>query len=837
VPLAFWPLPAPDMLEQFRRDSQLQYWANAATHFDQNDWLDRAPVWVEKVTPGRATTPRRRSSRAMAAETLALDHRVRVAVPLEADQLRIADAGPAAPRRRRPPPPHGGASATAPTAAPSADLPATLPATAPATTTAPAPPAPQLALNDPAEAAQLLDPASTSRVWSAAPALVFAPPMRLWPEAAATPMQYLRSDMPALVPYVGAGGDERDVRLWAWLAFLRQATLINFADALPSLDDPTDPADPNELIWFYPGEWFGLDQPVPTIQLKWLRRAQQDYEYLRLARERGDRDTRLTTLLMARLITKPVEIPLGQNPDPAYALMSGTTSQDAWTEAQRLLTNMILLHPPGRPSTPCASTRSTSKRSAGPSRRSARCSWGARPGGSATSTPKRPSCASASASTCTTRPTRRSGPTSSAGARCRGSRGGRSTPSRPTRRCCRRTMCGGPCSTRRSTSTRSPPAARRPMELTFTNGFDRRTASLKVALPVATSDRREGRPLPIDGRIEDDWNPADLVHSGPLVRMLSRPGLQRQRLEPASTPAKVYTTWAAGHFYVAFDLAGINPGALGRARNFVDYQFRRAWGEDLCEILIQPLDASGLPGAVLHVVCKPNGSTWVERKDPPAAGADAAAAAPGGAWKEVQAGILHESRTDGDRWRGEVKIPWKAILNAAAGERGEPPVLLRFNFAQHRTTTGESASWAGPVDFGRDDNFMGVLYLRDPEEPGPRNLAGRAGSAAAAVPPAATRRPKNAKRRDLPPPAVLESTPPHPVSGRAQHAGRRGSGKPRGAPRARQSPAPAPRHARHVTPVTRTADASNSSAAAGHKPFDIAPPADNVPPDHFSCWG
>ena len=63
--------------------------------------------------------------------------------------------------------------------------------------------------------------------------------------------------------------------------------MISFADALPSLSDPTAPADPNELIWFYPGEWFGLDQPVPTIQLKWLRRAQQDYEYLYLARQRG----------------------------------------------------------------------------------------------------------------------------------------------------------------------------------------------------------------------------------------------------------------------------------------------------------------------------------------------------------------------------------------------------------------------------------------------------------------------------------------------------------------------------------------------------------------------
>jgi hypothetical protein len=44
--------------------------------------------------------------------------------------------------------------------------------------------------------------------------------------------------------------------------------------------------------------------------------------------------------------------------------------------------------------------------------------------------------------------------------------------------------------------------------------------------------------------------------------------------------------------------------------------------------------------------------------------------------------------------------------------------VLRFNFIQHKHSTGESASWAGPLDFGRDDAFMGLLYLREPDAPG-----------------------------------------------------------------------------------------------------------------------
>ena len=65
------------------------------------------------------------------------------------------------------------------------------------------------------------------------------------------------------------------------------------------------------------------------------------------------------------------------------------------------------------------------------------------------------------------------------------------------------------------------------MELTFTDGYTRNTTSLQLRLPVGTSDRREGK-LKIDGQLDDDWFPADLVNDGPLVKMLSRPSLQAQ---------------------------------------------------------------------------------------------------------------------------------------------------------------------------------------------------------------------------------------------------------------------------------------------------------------------
>jgi hypothetical protein len=674
IPAGFWPLPATDMLYQFLRKLQLDYWSLVATHFDQNDWLDRAPLWLEEEPPGRVIHADAAEYSRMAAESLALHQRLRVAVPLENDQLLVAD--PANPKPGQ------------------------------------------------------LEAASTGRLLAASPALVFSPPMRFWPEAAPKPVQYLRTDMPSLVPYVGAGGDERDVRLWAWLAYLRQAQFINFADALPSLTDPTEVADPNELIWFYPGEWFGLENPVPTIQLKWLRRAQQDYEYIWLARQRGDadRDTRINTLLMSQLISKPVEIQPGQSPDPAYALMSGTTSQDVWNEAQRLLTEMISLHEPGKPIDPARAhtLHIQTLRWAEPQERpllmGRTAEWLVESEGAENWLRLKLGLDIYNASATT--PAENLLGWSSAGAGWEMSAQPISVPSLAMYNVRRANIDA------RFNIDKITPAARRPLELTFTNGFNNRTASLQMVLPIATSDRHEG-PLPIDGKIEDEWNEADLIQNGPLVKMLSRPSLQRQKLESAATSAKVYTTWAAGSFFVAFDLGGVSATNAGRARNFVDYQFRRAWSEDLCEILIQPINKDGTLGPVLHVVCKPNGSSWVERKT-------AGPAAPGVTknWLEVEARIPYESRQENDRWRGEVNIPWKAILNSAAVKDGrepaEPPALLRFNFIQHRTATGESASWSGPIDFGRDDTFMGVLYLRDPEDPRPRVVGD--GSANRAVP-------------------------------------------------------------------------------------------------------
>ncbi len=652
IPVGYWPLPAVNGLANYDLKSQSDYWAEAASHFDQRDWLRFSSVFVEKQTPGRANTGESLSFSADAAAILASHPRIRVCVPLEDDQVQFASE----------------------------------------------------------QNPRLIDSAASSRLITANPGIVFTSPIQNWPANVARPPRWLRTDLTGLIPYVGAGGDERDVRLWAWLASIPlpppelgieygPVQFIRWVGVLPRTSDPLEPADPNELVWFYPGSWFGVDEPVPTIQLKWLRQAQQDFEYLYLAKQRGDR---LNSIYMARLISKPVELQPGQEPDPTYGMMSGTANPKAWTDAKDLVAQRILLREPGQPvdkdrehelnlqmlrwsrpqERPVIMGRMTKWSLDAQANASIHLHLGidiynasdARPAENTLEwTAPFPS--------------------------------GWQVQPQPMKIDALATY-----QVRRAMMTAQVDPARvrnldrTPIQITFTDGFSRNTSTVKMSLPVAVSERREGR-LNIDGSLED-WSPDDLIQNGPLLRMFNRPALQAQQLQNAGGASSVYTGYADENFYVAFKVTGLSSGEAKVVRNFVNYQFRRGWGEDLCQILIQPVYEDNTTGPVMHVVCKPNGH-WVERKMDPKLFADP--------WQAFEGtGVRYAATLDGPDWRGEVAIPWKSVTDAGKGR----PRLLRFNFTQHRADSGESASWAGPVDFGRDDAFMGVLFLREQENPG-----------------------------------------------------------------------------------------------------------------------
>ena len=648
VPLGYWPLPRVDFLDRFPMPLQIAYWAEATGHFFQKGWVDRAWVEVEKDTPGRANAGECIKLSAQAASIMSAHPRTRVTLPLEDAQLQFLNA------------------------------------------------------NNPA----LLNAGTTDRLMAAAPGLLYTPvpPDNIWPQGAARPTHWLRTDLPGLVPYIGAGGDERDVRLWAWLAFYRQAQVIGWDGALPHSKSPTEAADPNELTWFYPGEWFGLAEPVPTIQLKWLRRAQQDYEYLFMARQRGQWSN---ALVMERLMIKPVQIGLNEEPDPTHGLFSGTTDALAWSMALELLAKNIMLTPPGQQAEPQKEAELNRQMIdwiipqekpllAG---RNATWGWAARPGNwvdlglgldiyNAGGMPLGGELQWHAAP-----------------------RGWEFNPQPveidPTRAI--RTYQVKQFGMKASVDLdRLTAEARKPIQLKFVDAMRKRPVYLTVSAPVAASDKREGR-LTIDGNLGDWDDSADAIHLGPLTMMLDRPSVQKQEFAVASTQSAIYSNWSAKQFYVGFKLDGVTASEGRVEKNFVDYQLRRAWGEDLCEILFQPLYIDG-PGPIVHIVCKSKGQIVVSAKASPKN-----QKLQGNAFKEI--GNVRYARTlDAGVWRGELAIPWELINDAQ--HQGMRPRLMRFNLVQYKAGSGESSSWAGPLDYGRDDAFMGLLYLRDLKAPG-----------------------------------------------------------------------------------------------------------------------
>ena len=651
-PLGHWPLPHIDHLNSYPPDAQLSYWASAANHFDQFDWLARSAVWLDEPASGAEPADRGRLS-ILAAATLGVHPRVRVAVPLQPDEVQFVDAS------------HPNA----------------------------------------------VSPAAADRLLPVSTGLISETAMGTWPDGAKPPGEWLRTDLTGLVPYVGAGAQEEDVRVWAWLAFLRKRVdIVRWPDALPDTSGPNEAAEPGDLIWFYPGEWFGVEQPLASVQLKWLRRAEQDYEYLQLTRDRGEP---LNAFLLARSLTKPVEIQARQSADPVYALMTGTGGRAAWTDALALLARTIELHEPGETVDKAAETklelditrelaprdrpllvaRSTDWRVTAP---------GDGPGGLS---PVKLTLGIDVYNPSDSRPENNELAWSGIPEGWNVRPEPQVIPSLTTYQVQPFDM----------TATVDPSAVARvprPAEVSFINGFRKEATPVALALPLARTARREGSQLSIDGKL-GDWSDDDAVQAGPMALMTSRPAIQNHELRRATTDTKLYTGWSDTDLYVAFHVNGLDPAAGRTAKNFVSYEFRRAWDEDLCEILVQAVYDDGATGPLLHVCPKPNGGAWSEQRP--------VAASPSipEAWQPVAGGIRYAATLGGgggsdDSWRGEVAVPWDALELPGRGR----PSLLRFNFSQHRQSDGESASWAGPVDFGRDDALMGCLCLTESARPG-----------------------------------------------------------------------------------------------------------------------
>jgi len=640
VALGYWPLPILDKLDLFPRENRNEYWNAAATHFDTMQWLPRSAALIPKQSAGRMTLQETYDLSEQAAQVLSAHPRIRVSVPLEEEQIHLA----------------------------SLQFPKLIPAD------------------------------NLDRLLYAAPGLVSAPPLEKLPSDAAG--RWLRTDLPGLIPYIGAGADEREARLCAWLAFLRDARLIQWASVLPSLLDAEQPAYPDEMIWFYPGHWFGVDGVIPSLQLKWLQRAQQDYEYLYLARLRNQQPR---ALVLARLMVKPVELQPAQREDPVYGLLCGTSSYLSWSQSLDLLSRTILLSQPGQTIDPtlekqlAIDTAAWSKLQERPMLLARSAEWWY------AQNPEGPSAELRAGidiyNAADRQPENNRINFSALPSAWTSLQQSLDIPRLGTFRV-DHTNLGARVKLNDITS-----ASRQPLVITFIDGFTGRSHHLQMAAPIAWCEKRQGAPPYLDGRL-GEWMAEDALHEGKLIQMNSRPSVQDQELRYAQTDSAIYSSWTAAALHLGFRVDGIDKPTAISGRNFVEHELRRAWDEDVCELLFQAVYADNTLGPLLYVAAKPQGQLDIQRRLDRQQHANP--------WMAFSGAEIHYGFSiDQSIWRGEIDIPWDAFNDTA--HLAKRPALLRFNFSQHRATTGESSSWAGPVDFGRDESFMGVLQIRQPD--------------------------------------------------------------------------------------------------------------------------
>ena len=689
-PIGYWPVPTPDGLDDFDLTARCQYRAAVADHFDARRWAaagggapaNVCPVVLRSDAAGPVTDAAALLLSTEARATIDAVSTLPVLVPARDDQLPTA----------------------------SHDTPG------------------------------LLTPAGGGRLLTRAVGGVDVEGRAAWPDRSPGPSRYL--DLTEASVLHGTG-DEQDIRAVAWLAHLRGATVLTGGRVLPSASSASAPAPADELAWCYPGAWYGVAGPVPTIQLKWLRQAATDYALLKLAAAAGDGEA---ATAMARLVAKPVTVGRSAAPSPQVALLGGITEFHACDHTRALLVDRVVaLRGGGRKGAVSqldlesvrwfdAHQRPTAFATA------VRWSW-APPGpdlqGRVTEVPNTgpgswitarvnvdvydpavPQVIESAANG--TGDGAGDGPVTWSGNTLQWRTAGDGWEPRPPRSyvpvipACR--VRSVPAVVRYDLSRAGPAAAPTsedadadvaPLGLSLVDGASPSAVDCPLVLPVATSERL-ARPVTLDGNL-DEWQPTDAAWlDRPLVRMSSRPAVQAGDARRAEHRTSLYTGWTDEDLTVAFQVGGVRNAGV-RTRTFTEYRDGRAWGEDLCELTVQPVYVDDTVGPTLHVVCK-TGSESTERQS---AGA-AASGGQGGNWQPFEGTALrYAAAVDGPTgtWRGELSIPWSAI---AAQGRGRPS-LLRFNFSQHVHATGESATWAGPVDRSRQTEMAGLLVLRGAE--------------------------------------------------------------------------------------------------------------------------
>lgn len=489
-----------------------------------------------------------------------------------------------------------------------------------------------------------------NRLLSQAFVPTFYPPESLPRNAAAARVR--RADNPPLPSPLS----DRGVRYLAWRAFA--ATQVNAAPTVV-IGDVAPAADARRQVWFYPGSMFGVPGVVPGLGLKRARRAVQDYQIFDLAQQRGAGSLAVSVARKATRVGAPT-VSFGDD------LLTPAVSRQTWEGGLAIVRAAMVARPPGSQPEPSLATEEAD----------AFARWSA-PLDAAPVLPARTEYTADGE----VRATLDLGAAGAAAELLRAPDGWQDT----------RVQIDG---TRLSLHGHlDPTQLRYPIDKALDdrnnplppNGtLSLRTRSADVVpgsgtflLPAAWVVPSAGH-VELDGKL-NEWSASEVVHVGGLTRMLDRYAAQSGRPVAAAKPTEVLARWDDGALYLAFRSESVGPPPAV-ATNQIAAESGRAFGRDVLRITLAP---PGQPP--VRILAKPQALT-VE--------------SPGGS------DITAASTVENGTWRCEVRIP-AALLGGL-----RPNAVLPFNVVRHDATTGESSSWAGPLD--RDDQpWMGLLVISD----------------------------------------------------------------------------------------------------------------------------
>lgn len=234
-----------------------------------------------------------------------------------------------------------------------------------------------------------------------------------------------------------------------------------------------------------------------------------------------------------------------------------------------------------------------------------------------------------------------------------------------------------------------------PQEIIYDAGTSG-TVSIPAAASIAQVVTLADRPT-VDGKL-DEWPPASVNAAGDFRLITGGLAPGRDRKKPKSQTI-VYFGRYDDTLYVA--LAAEAPESDGRPkttlRNFVEYRNLIPVGEDLIEIMIDPTNRGVLPGDLFHLIVKSSGNPKFERgidMTPPIGDV--------GPWPGSQPECT--VRQTGDGWAAELAIPI-----AAFGEDATQNRIWGLNVARLEPVRGEYSDWARAPRYCYDPRTLGNL--------------------------------------------------------------------------------------------------------------------------------